>query len=46
MDYYTLFILGIGSYFISNFIDNKTKNIVLNYITSYNYTIKNGKHNL
>ena len=46
MDYYTLFILGIGSYFISNFIDNKTKNIVLNYITSYNYTIKNGKHNV
>lgn len=46
MYYYTLFILGIGSYFISNFIDNKTKNIVLNYITSYNYTIKNGKHNV
>ena len=46
MDYYTLFILGIGSYFISNFIDNKTKNIVLNCITSYNYTIKNGKHNV
>ena len=42
MDYYTMFILGITSYFVTDFIDRKTKNVIINYITSYNYTIKNG----
>ena len=42
MDYGSLFVLGLGSYFITGFINNKTRSTILNYITRYNYTIKNG----